>query len=212
MADLALLDEFLEGRHDLFQHAFDGETAARGTADDGVVKLVEIDPFELKPGEAGVQRGGDASGDLARLGRRQPHLGAEIDVGLQLLEHAPEILFRAAVAVLRGGVEIIDIELERARHRAFLVGRRAAYHQSADRAAAETQERHIEPGLAEPAFFHALLLRFCQAIKSSDFDACQSAASLAVSGRAAWNFRAPRACGRRIVAVKSGRGGWLSGR
>ena len=89
------------------------------------MKLEQIDLVALQPLQAGVQRGGDRGADPARLGRRQPHLGADIDIGLQRFQHAAEIASRdLAVAVHARRIEIVDAELERARHRALLVGRR----------------------------------------------------------------------------------------
>src|SRR5665213_620529 len=125
MPDLALLNELLERRHDFVEHALDREAAATRRTHDRVVELVEVDPFELQAPEARLDRAGDAGADLARLrGRRQAGLGPDSDVGLQRFDHAAKILFRAAVAVLRRGVEIIDAELQRAGDGALLVGRR----------------------------------------------------------------------------------------
>ena len=45
-------------------------------------------------------------------------------------------------------------ELQRPRHGALLVGRGALDHQPADRAAAEAQHRHLDPGPPELALFH----------------------------------------------------------
>lgn len=82
-AQLALGAQQLEGRHDFLQHGGRGEIGALGGADDGVVKLKQIDRVHLQPREAGFERGGDRRADLARLGWRQSHLGADIDLGLQ---------------------------------------------------------------------------------------------------------------------------------
>ena len=179
MTDLALLNQSLERRHDLVEHALDRETAAPGGADDRVVELERSTRSSCSrvrlASSAAVIPAPICPGSVAR----QPHLGADIDLGLQRLEDAAEILFRAAVAVLRGGVEIIDAELQRAGDGALLVGRRAADHQPADRAAAEAQQRDVEPGLAEPAFFHHSLPRRVSPPDQigSDVAACQSADS-----------------------------------
>ena len=109
---------------------------------------------ELQPLQAGVERGRDRCADPARLGWRQAHLGADIDIGLQRLQHAAEIALALAVAVHLRRVEIVDAEFERARHGALLIGRLALDHQPANRAAAEPEQRDIETGSAEPAFFH----------------------------------------------------------
>ena len=113
----------------------------------------------LQTGEARFERRGNPGADLARLGGRlQAHLVPDMETGLQRLDDAAQILLRPAFAILRGGVEIIDAELQRASNRAFLVGRRTADHEPADRAAAETEQRDVETGLAEPALFHHRLL------------------------------------------------------
>ena len=75
---------------------------------------------------------------------RHADLGADHHIGrLQLLQHAAEILFRFAIAVLHRGVEIVDAGGDRARDGALLVGGIAAHHQSADGAAAEAQHREL---------------------------------------------------------------------
>src|SRR3954454_20079099 len=68
------------------------------------------------------------------------------------------MLFRAPLAVLRGGIEVIDAAVERERHRGALLGVLAADHQPADAAAPEADRRHSQPRAAEVAVLHAPLL------------------------------------------------------
>jgi hypothetical protein len=157
-ADFALLPQPLEGRHDLIEHCVGAEIGARGRADNRVVELEEVDPLHLQTIEAGFQRGGDRGADLAALGGRQPHLGADISVGLQRLPDPAEVLFALAVAVHRGRVEVVDAEFERPGDGALLFGGHPLDHEPADRAAAEAEQRYLEPRPAEPPFFHAPLL------------------------------------------------------
>ncbi len=89
----------LEGRHDLVEHRIGAETRALCRLDDRVVKLEQIDALELQPLQAGLERSGDRLADTARLGRRQAHLRADIDIGLQRLQDAAEIALALAVAV-----------------------------------------------------------------------------------------------------------------
>jgi len=71
------------------------------------------------------------------------------------LQDAAEILFRFAVAVLDGGIEVVHAGLDRPRHGAFLVTRIATHHQSADRAAAEAQHRELHSSAPERARLHS---------------------------------------------------------
>ena len=82
IAQLPLVAQLLERRHNLVEHGVGGEIGARGGADDGIVELVEVDPLQLQALQAGVERGGDRGADLAAFGRRQPHLGADTAIGL----------------------------------------------------------------------------------------------------------------------------------
>src|SRR3954469_2902037 len=68
------------------------------------------------------------------------------------------MLFRAPLAVLRGGIEVIDAAVERERHRGALLGVLAADHQPADAAAPEADRRYSQPRAAEVAVLHAPLL------------------------------------------------------
>src|SRR5260370_40015843 len=103
---------------------------------------------------------------LALAGRDSP-LGADPDIGSEALHHAPEIALGFAVPVHCRGIEIVDAELDRPRHRPLLITRAAAYHQPADRPASEPEHRHLEPGPAEPAHFHRFLPFVCCGSKPS---------------------------------------------
>src|SRR5262249_43390894 len=110
------------------------------------------------PLEARVQRGGERLADLAALGWRQPNFGADIDIGLQRLQHAAEIALALAVAIHLRRVEIIDAELDGARNSAFLIGGGALDHEPADRATAEAEQRDVETGSAKLSLLHRRLL------------------------------------------------------
>src|SRR5271169_2209264 len=85
------------------------------------------------------------------------HLGADPDVRPEALYDAPEIALGFAIPVHRRGIEIVDAELDRPRHRPLLIARAPAYHQPADRPASEPEHRHLKPGPAERACFHRFL-------------------------------------------------------
>ena len=107
--------------------------------------MKDVDPLEAQPRQAAFER---SSPRRRRCGRNRVGgsrtLVPTIDIGrLQRLQNAAEVLFRFAVAVLHRGVEIIDAGGDRARDGALLLGRIAAHHESADRAAAEAQHREL---------------------------------------------------------------------
>jgi hypothetical protein len=108
-----------------------------------IVEMEDIDAVAAEAFEAGLEGGRHCRADAAAVCRCDAHLGGDDDVRLQLGQHPPEVGLGGAVAVERGGVEVVDAELERPRHRALLVARLAARHQSADRAAPERQDRHL---------------------------------------------------------------------
>src|SRR4030095_11931646 len=87
-------------------------------------------------GEAVVHALLDRLVDIGAMLGRQPHLGADDDVGLPCVQHAAEVLLGFAVAVERGRVEVVDAGLDGARDRALLVGRGTLGEQPADRARA----------------------------------------------------------------------------
>src|SRR5947207_65989 len=136
-----------------------GPIGALCRADDRIMELEQIDRVALQPLQAGFEGSGDRLTDLAALGGRQSHLGADIDIRLQRLQHPAEIVLGFAVAVHLRGVEIVDAELDRARDGAFLVGGGALDHQPADRAAAKAEQRYVETGAAALSVLHCCRLR-----------------------------------------------------
>ena len=122
-----------------------------------VVELKQIDGVASQPLQARLQRRGYRRTDLAALGRRQANLCADIDIRLQRFQHAAEIALGFAVAIHLRRVEVVDAELDRARHRALLVGGGALDHQPADGAAAKAEQRDVETGPAEFPSFHRFL-------------------------------------------------------
>ena len=109
--------------------------------------------------QAGLQRFGDRGGDAAEIGGPDAHLGADDDVGLQLRQHAAKVLLGLAVAVHRGGVEVVHTHFQCARDGAFLILRRAAHHQAAHRAATEAQDRNPQARSAKCPHFHVVFSR-----------------------------------------------------
>src|SRR5205814_5805533 len=111
---------------------------------------------------------GDRLADLAPLGRRQADLCADVAFWFQRLQHPAEIDLGLPIAVHLRRIEIIDAELERPRHRAFLVRRGALDHQPANRAAAETEDAKVKTGPAKSALFHRRSLRCSVCVIATD--------------------------------------------
>src|SRR5712692_1622817 len=84
----------------------------------------------------------------------EAQLGADEHVGPELGEHAPEVAFGLAVAVLRGRVEIGDAQLDGALGGAHALARLATDHQPADVAAAEADFGDLLAGSAKCPLFH----------------------------------------------------------
>src|SRR3954470_24854622 len=103
------------------------------------------------------------------------------------------MLFGAPLAVLRGGIEVIDAAVERERHRGALLGVLAADHQPADAAAPEPDRRHSQPRAAEVAILHAPLLASSPP---------GSAARTGGSPAAAIRRRGKASCGRPPLPVR----------
>src|SRR6266516_1208639 len=130
---------------------------SRSRSNAGITSSSTFRTLSAEPPQTSLDGFGDGLLDATELGGGQPHLGADDRVlRLQLLERAPEVLFRFAVAVLHRGVEIIDAGFERARDRPFLVRGLAAHHQPAHRPAAEAEDRDPQPGPAECPHFHGV--------------------------------------------------------
>ncbi len=153
---LALLAQRFKRGHHLVEHLPGAERLAPARGGDGIVQVEDVDPLHAEALQACVERLRHRLADAAEIRGRQPHLGADDRVGgLELLQDAAEVLFGFAVSVLHRGVEIVDAGLERAGDGALLVGRIAAHHEAADRAAAEAEDREPHPAAAEGAFVHA---------------------------------------------------------
>jgi hypothetical protein len=109
---------------------------------DGIVQVQDVGPIKTESRQTGFERLRHGVGNPAEVGGRQPDLGADDHVGrFEPLQNAAEILLRFAVAVLHRGVEVIHAGGDSPGDGALLVERIAAYHQSADRAAAEAEHR-----------------------------------------------------------------------
>ena len=154
VARLALLAHALEGRQRFVHELVEGDGVAGAARGDGVVAVEDVDMVAAEAFQACLQGRGDGVGGAAALSRHDAHLGGDDHLGLELGQHPAEVLLGLAVAVERRAVEVVDAELERARHRPLLVGGLAARHQAADRAAPERKDRDLESGLAKPSAFH----------------------------------------------------------
>ena len=108
------------------------------------MQVKDVDPVKTQSRQTAFERHRHGVGNAAELAGRQPDLGADDHVGrFQPLQDAAKVLFQFAIAVLHRGVEIVHAGGDRARDGALLVGRIAAHHKSADRAAAEAQHREL---------------------------------------------------------------------
>ena len=166
-ARLARLLQLLQRRDDLVQRDLDVHAVVGVLGGQRIVQLEEIDVIHAEARQALVHRLRDELGDPRAVGRLQPELGAEHDVGLQRLQHAAEIALGLAVAVERGGVDVVDAELDGARDRPLLVGRRALGHQAADGAGAEAEHGNFEAGAAQFTLLHFSSFPFISSLREA---------------------------------------------
>src|ERR1700722_6728018 len=110
--------------------------------------------------QAGFKRLRHRGGDAIEVAWRNADLCADGHVGLQLREDTPKVLFRFAIAVLRGRVEVIDADLDRLRDSTLLIGWRATHHQAANSTAAKTENGKLQPCPAKCPKFHDRLQLF----------------------------------------------------
>src|SRR5260221_3707550 len=157
-ADLALAPQGLKGRDNLVDNDFGLERPILPVLGHPVVELQKIDLATPHSLQAGFERLRHRSSDAAMILRQNGELGADEDIGTQRLQDASKVLLRFAISISRGRIEVADPESQCARHRTLLIGGVAADHEPADGAAAETEHRELDPGLAERALFHRLLL------------------------------------------------------
>src|SRR5262249_53519960 len=161
-ADLPLLPELLHRRHHFAEDVGKAQGAGPARRLDPIVELEEVDALHAEPLEARVERARDRAGDVAKVGRVEPELRADLHARPQRPEHLAGVLLGLAVAVRRRGVEVVDAELHRPRDRALALGQRAADDEPADVAAAEPERRDPETRLAEISELHACASRWCR--------------------------------------------------
>ena len=155
---LALIAQPLECRCDLLQHDPRRQRFTAAARRYRVVQMEDVDLLAPHALQACLERLDHRLGDAAKRCGRDANLGADHHIRLQLRQHATQVLFRLTVAVHCRGVEVVYPGLERARHSAFLIRRRAAHHQSAHRAATKAQDRDLQSGPSECPHFHCHIL------------------------------------------------------
>ena len=154
-ADLALLAQALERRHDVIEHLPDAQRRSAARERNRIVQVKDIDAVELQSREAAFERGRDRLGDAAECVGGNTDLGADDRIGrLQLLQDAAKVLFRLAVAVQHGRIEIVHADVDRARDETLLVGGIAAHHDAAHRAASKTERRDLHPRAPKVPHLH----------------------------------------------------------
>ena len=153
--NLALLAQAFERRDYIAEHLPYAQRRSAALQGNRIMQVKDVDPVKAQSRQAAFERRRDGVGDAAEVGGRQPDFCAHCDARrLQSLQDATKVPFRFAVAVLHGGVEIIDAGFDRPRDGAFLVGRIAAHHKSADGAAAEAQHRQLHSGAPKVSQLH----------------------------------------------------------
>ena len=159
--NLALLTQPLERRDHVVEHLPDAQRRSAAFLGNRIVQMKDVDPVKTQPRQTAFERCPDRVGNAAGLAGRQPNLGADDCVGrLQFLQDTAEVLFRFTIAVLHGGVEIVDADVNRPRDGALLLGNAlAAHHESTDGAAAKTQHRKLHSGAPQSSATAWLLLR-----------------------------------------------------
>ena len=106
--------------------------------------MKDVDPLKTQSRQTAFERYPDRVREPAKLAGRQPDLGADGHVGrFEVLQNAAKVLFQFTIAVQDCSVEVVDAGGDRPRDGALLVGRIAAHHKSAHRAAAEAQRREL---------------------------------------------------------------------
>ncbi len=151
-----LLQLLQRGRH-LVQGDVDGELVAAVPGNQRIVQLEQVDMVAAHAAEAVVHALGDRLGHIGAVLGRQPHLGADHDVGLERLQHAAEIALGLAVAVERRRVEVVDAGLQSARHGALLIVRPALGHQPADSARTVAKHGNLKTRASQTSLLHRIL-------------------------------------------------------
>src|SRR6202035_1505995 len=143
---LPLLTQTLERWYHVAEHLSDAQPRSASCLGNCIVQVKDVDPVNPQSRQTAFERHCYGVGNAVELAGWQPDLGADGHVGwFQLLQNAAKVLFRFAIAVLHRGVEVVHASGDRSRDGTLLVGRIAAYHESADCAAAEAQHRELHP-------------------------------------------------------------------
>ena len=153
-AHLALLLQPSHRRHHCLQHARDAERPLLAHAPDQVVQVQQVHPRESESREARLHGARDRARHVGQIGGPEPPLGPDDHGGPERTQHLAQVLLRLARPVRRRGVEVVDPVLQRARHAALPLGRRAPHHQPAHVPAAEAQRGDLQPGSSQRSVFH----------------------------------------------------------
>src|SRR5207237_10210953 len=85
---------------------------------------------------------------VAHLPRGNTHLGADVDIGLEFVEHLAQVLLRLPIAIHGSRVEVINTGLNGPRHRTHAGMRLLTDDQATDVAAATAECGNAQSGLA----------------------------------------------------------------
>ena len=113
-ADPALVAERAKALEQGSQDLGRGE-AARSIAarvPDASVVVEDVHRVAVEPIQAGIEVEVDAFVAALDVVRVQAQLGADENVRLQLGQDPPQVALRLAIAVLGGGIEVVDAELD----------------------------------------------------------------------------------------------------
>ena len=119
----------LERGGDFFQDLLNAHALAAAIDRDRVVQMEDVHVVHAQPPQAGVHRAGDLGRDATECAAGHAHFRADNRVGgLQLGKDLAQMRLGQPVAVLHGGVEVVDPRVQRFADRTLLVGGRAAHH------------------------------------------------------------------------------------
>src|SRR4029453_15483599 len=111
----------------------------RPTLDDMVVELNQVHLFPRHAGQTRLDRTVNGTTQVPHLVRTNTHLGPYVHVGLEFVQHLPEVLLRLAIAIHGSSVEVINASFNRPRPRPHAGTRLLTNDQATDVATAKAQ-------------------------------------------------------------------------